>query len=90
MFVQASTLSVARLDLELGKVSIQYSTEPTNRGVQRVGYFKNFEVHSQCGMYNDWALLSPPTLDCVSLPPPVAHFIVHHVLGVKRLWLVNC
>lgn len=40
MFVQTSTLSVGRLDLELGKVSIQYSTEPTNRGVQQVGYFK--------------------------------------------------
>lgn len=44
MFVQTSTLSEARLDLELGKVSIQYSTEPTNRGVQQVGYFKSFEV----------------------------------------------
>lgn len=44
MFVQTSTLSEARLDLELGKVSIQYSTEPTNRGAQQVGYFKSFKV----------------------------------------------
>lgn len=41
----SKVLSVAWLDLELGKVSIQYSTEPTNQVVQQVGDFKSLEDH---------------------------------------------